>query len=381
MRFTETLSVLALAVGLANAAGNGFKGQGQGQGQKGNGGNAQTSAASATAATASGAAGGNGGNAGNNAADLALNPANVQSNSDTTGLSGTVEAGQAASATDPANFINFCTGKTLTNGLQVTGGSCNGIVMGDIPSSSQMISATMINPKDGDVVEQNSNITFQVQLENLVAGSFTNPDVTYYAAPQALSGGKIVGHTHITVQSLGQNFFPTSPPDPAVFSFFKGINDAGNGNGLLSATLAGGLPIGFYRVCSMTSASNHQPVLMPVAQRGAQDDCARFQVAAQASGNLIECALNPSGQGCAANAAGGNANGGNANGGNANNANGASSAAAVAQTSAAAAQSTGAAGGKTGQNGQAGKGGKFGAGKQGQRFGRPRKFSAREFVA
>jgi hypothetical protein len=31
------------------------------------------------------------------------------------------------SGSDPANFINFCTGKTLTNGLQVKGGSCNGI--------------------------------------------------------------------------------------------------------------------------------------------------------------------------------------------------------------------------------------------------------------
>jgi len=28
---------------------------------------------------------------------------------------------------DQANFINFCQGKTLTNGLQVKEGSCNGI--------------------------------------------------------------------------------------------------------------------------------------------------------------------------------------------------------------------------------------------------------------
>lgn len=27
------------------------------------------------------------------------------------------------------NFINTCVGKTLTNGLQVKGGSCNGIRM------------------------------------------------------------------------------------------------------------------------------------------------------------------------------------------------------------------------------------------------------------
>jgi hypothetical protein len=31
------------------------------------------------------------------------------------------------SYSDPANFINFCTGKTKTNGLQVKAGSCNGI--------------------------------------------------------------------------------------------------------------------------------------------------------------------------------------------------------------------------------------------------------------
>jgi hypothetical protein len=28
---------------------------------------------------------------------------------------------------DNANFINICAGQTLTNGLQVQGGSCNGI--------------------------------------------------------------------------------------------------------------------------------------------------------------------------------------------------------------------------------------------------------------
>jgi len=246
--------------------------------------------------------------------------------------------------------------------------------MGDIPSNTQMVSAVMVSPQDGDVLAVESDITFAVQIENLVAGSFTNPDITYYAAPQALSGGKVVGHTHITVQDLGKDFFPPAPLDPTVFSFFKGINDAGDGNGLLSATLAGGLPEGFYRVCSLTSASNHQPVLMPVAQRGAQDDCARFQVAAVKSTNLITCGLDPDTPGCKGSTGDGNANVGN--GDNGGNANAASSTAAVAQTSDTAAQSTATAGGKTG------KGGRFGAGKQqGQRFGRPRKFSAREWIA
>jgi hypothetical protein len=167
--------------------------------------------------------------------------------------------------------------------------------MGDIPSSQNMISTIITNPGPGDTIPANQDFTVNVQVSNLVAGSFTNPDSTYYAAPQALSGGKVVGHTHVTIQSLGNNIATTTPPDAGTFAFFKGINDAGNGNGGLSATVAGGLPAGVYRVCTMTSASNHQPVTMPVsrlsinryflltvvsqlAQRGAQDDCNKFTV-------------------------------------------------------------------------------------------------------
>jgi len=113
----------------------------------------------------------------------------------------------------------------------------------------------------------------------LQAGSFTNPDSTYYTAPQQLNGqGLIIGHTHVTVQDMGGTLNPSQPLDATKFAFFKGINDDGNGNGLLKATVTGGLPAGMYRVCTLTGASNHQPVLMPVAQRGAQDDCQKFTV-------------------------------------------------------------------------------------------------------
>lgn len=43
-----------------------------------------------------------------------------------TGIGGN-EASEAASATSQNNFINFCEGETLTNGLQIVTGSCNGI--------------------------------------------------------------------------------------------------------------------------------------------------------------------------------------------------------------------------------------------------------------
>jgi transcription initiation factor TFIID subunit 15 len=150
--------------------------------------------------------------------------------------------------------------------------------MGDIPSSQNMISSIITNPAPGDTVPANTEFNITVQVTNLAAGTFTNPLLTYYAAPQALKNGIIVGHTHVTVQSLGSSIVTSTPPDPQTFAFFKGINDAGNGQGLLSATVAAGLPAGAYRVCTLTSAANHQPVLMPVAQRGSQDDCTKFVV-------------------------------------------------------------------------------------------------------
>lgn len=155
-----------------------------------------------------------------------------------------------------------------------------------------MISSIITNPGNNANIAANTNFDITVQTTGLAAGSFTNAAATYYSAPQNLNGkGQIIGHTHVTVQSLG-SLTTTTPPDPKTFAFFKGINDAGNGNGLLKATVTGGLPAGNYRVCTMTSSSNHQPVLMPVAQRGAQDDCQKFTVggggngkAAAANGN------------------------------------------------------------------------------------------------
>lgn len=80
----------------------------------------------------------------------------------------------------------------------------------------------------------------------------------------------------MTVQDLGRSLTPKKLLDLRKFVSFKGINDAGDGKGGLSVTVTGGLPAGNYRVCTLGSSSNHQPVLMPVAQRGAQDDYQKF---------------------------------------------------------------------------------------------------------
>src|SRR5689334_17826136 len=140
---------------------------------------------------------------------------------------------------------------SLTLGLE-TSLSYEVAVMGEIPAANRMVSAVFQSPKNAQNFASGEAINFAVQIDNLEAGTFTNPDNTYYPAPQALQGGQIVGHTHITVQDMNGNANPAQPLDAETFAFFKGINDNGNGNGLLSANLAAGLPDGIYRACSMT---------------------------------------------------------------------------------------------------------------------------------
>ncbi|TQN69783.1 hypothetical protein CSHISOI_05437 [Colletotrichum shisoi] len=195
-----------------------------------------------------------------------------------------IKAGQAKSETDPNNFINICEGQPITNGKQIVTGSCSGVPQGRIPAQKNMISAIITNPQPGTTVEAGKTFNVSVQTTHLKAGVFVNPTTNYYTAPQNLdSSGDIIGHCHVTIQDIG-SLKSTTPPDPTKFAFFKGIDNDGNGKGLLQAVVDGGLPAGTYRVCTMIAAANHQPVIMPVAQRGAQDDCTKFEVTGAGGG-------------------------------------------------------------------------------------------------
>jgi len=212
-----------------------------------------------------------------------------------------------------------------------------------MPAKTAMTSSIITFPTTGgQQIQSDTTFNISVQTANLAAGSFTNADATYFAAPQFLSGGVVVGHTHVTVQDLGNSLNPTGALDATQFAFFKGINDAGNGKGLLQAVVTGGLPAGNYRVCTMASASNHQPVIMPVAQRGTADDCTKFTVG---------------GSGTTANAASNNGSGGQAAAAAAASAVAAGpdvADPALSATSAAAASATSAAAGKGGKGAASG---------------------------
>jgi hypothetical protein len=197
-------------------------------------------------------------------------------------------AGQTASLTSTNNFINFClltlAQFPLTNGTQNKTGSCNTVIMGLLPPADKMVSTLILSPKNGEVLPANKDFTVTLISTNIKLGVFTNAQENYLAAPQTLdlSTKVIIGHTHVTIQLLTSQ---TTPPDPSKFAFFKGINTPADQQGQVSADVAGGLPPGDYRVCTMTSAANHQPVVMPVAQRGSQDDCTKFTVTADGAAN------------------------------------------------------------------------------------------------
>jgi hypothetical protein len=165
-----------------------------------------------------------------------------------------------------------------SNGTQIRAGFCSSTIQGQIPSFDRMTSTLIIFPKNGQTIKANKNFTAKVAIENLKTGFFSDAVNDYYDAAQKLQGGIITGHCHITIQQI-KNF--NKPLDARIFAFFKGLNFAAK-KGILEQVVgtekSAGLGPGTYRMCTMSSSFTHQPVVMPVAQRGAQDDCIRFNV-------------------------------------------------------------------------------------------------------
>jgi hypothetical protein len=225
-----------------------------------------TSAANATASVAS-----------NNDPNtsLTLDPSVVETGLEQNGQA-VQEAGQVASLTSSNNFINFCVGKTITNGKQVTTGSCNPVVMGDIPAKTNMPTCKFTNPINFSTIPANQPFTISMALNNLQAGTFTNAETTYYMAPQQLNAqGIIIGHTHFVIQALSGSLADTGIPDPTKFAFFKGVNTP-QSNGVVSVDVTAGVPAGNYRLASINTSANHAPVILPIAQHGMADDMVYF---------------------------------------------------------------------------------------------------------
>ncbi len=128
------------------------------------------------------------------------------------------------------------------------------------------------SPKNTGTVAANTNFTVKMRIKNLETGNFVNAEENYFSAPQQLNAqGVVVGHSHVVIEKIA-SMTSTTVSDPTVFAFFKGLNSAASANGVLEAVVTGGLPAGVYKLSSINTAANHQPVLAPVAQHGSLDD-------------------------------------------------------------------------------------------------------------
>lgn len=190
-------------------------------------------------------------------------------------------AGQVPSLTSSNNFINFCATVPqlpITNGQQIVTGSCNPAPMGVIAAQTNMPSSKFTNPVNGQVLPSNTAFTISMAISHLQTGFFVNAEENYFAAPQVVnSAGDVQGHSHVVVETIG-SLTQTTTTNPTVFAFFKGLNSAAVG-GILTASVDKGLPAGTYRLSSINTAANHQPVLVAVAQHGSLDDQVYFTVA------------------------------------------------------------------------------------------------------
>ena len=149
--------------------------------------------------------------------------------------------------------------------------------MGIIAATTNMPSAKFQFPKNGQTIEANQDFTVRLAVRHLETGHFVNAAENYFAAPQQVnSQGDIQGHSHIVIEKLNA-LDQTEPTDPNTFAFFKGLNEVAQG-GVLTADVTAGLDEGFYRIASINTAANHQPVLVAVAQHGTTDDMVYVRV-------------------------------------------------------------------------------------------------------
>jgi len=240
---------------------------------------ANTTTAAAAAATSSTAAppatnnAGSGAGSGDLQTSLTLDPSVVQTTG--TGQDPPV-AGQASAAVSTNNFINFCSlglpAVPITNGLQLTDGSCNPTPIGNIPSTANIPSSKFQNPTNGATLTANTAFNVTLGVKNIQLGTFTDATETYYANPQTLNAqGQIIGHTHIVIESI-PSVDSTAITNPVQFAFFKGVDGGQDANGNVVVPVTAGLPAGSYRMGTIMSSATHQPVIVPVAQHGLVDD-------------------------------------------------------------------------------------------------------------
>ncbi|KAK7443274.1 hypothetical protein VKT23_015871 [Stygiomarasmius scandens] len=181
--------------------------------------------------------------------------------------------GEVRSLTSSNNFINFCAlyKLPLSTGLEnKANATCNPVIRGAIPSVDFIPSSKFRSPLNGDTLKANVALTVSMQINNLNVVGFTDEELFYLSAPQQLDAeGKIMGLSMVVIEGL-DSVQQTQTTDPKLFTFVKGTNIAQADT--ISINIESGLPVGEYRLSSITAAANWQPVIVSELAHGAIDD-------------------------------------------------------------------------------------------------------------
>jgi hypothetical protein len=180
--------------------------------------------------------------------------------------------------------VQFCaqsgageaTGQQQRNGGQI----CSSTQQGLIPDVNNMISTMITQPQTGATVDASQGFQVVFSVNNLMAGVSVNLQNQFLLSPQTLAGnGLIEGFEQLTIQPLAS---VNRAPAAATTSFFQTLTQASDGNGRTTYTVnvpAGQIQTtGLHRICTMAANAGGAPVVMPVAQRGSQDDCIRVNI-------------------------------------------------------------------------------------------------------
>jgi hypothetical protein len=169
------------------------------------------------------------------------------------------------------------TGQQQPNG----GIICVNTVQGMIPDVNKMVSSIITAPASAGQVNGNQGFQVQFTTINLMAGLAANMQNQFMLVPQTLdpNNGLIQGFMQLSIQSIANT---QAAPDARQVAFFAPSDTRSDANGVTRFTIQ--VPPnairsrGLHRICTVAASAGGQPLIMAVAQRGAQDDCIRVNV-------------------------------------------------------------------------------------------------------
>ncbi|KAJ3256157.1 hypothetical protein HK103_005726 [Boothiomyces macroporosus] len=188
---------------------------------------------------------------------------------------------QQVTVTPQADFCKQSGVGEAAGQQQQSGRMCASTVQGLLPDVNKMVSSMISQPASGATVDAAQGFDIVFKTQNLQTGFVADLEKQYLLIPQTVdpNTGFIQGHAQVSIQKIpnAQEAVPASSVE-----FFQVLDTKPGANGLTTFKVnvpAGAIKTnGVHRICTVSATASGQQVLMPVAQRGAQDDCIRVTV-------------------------------------------------------------------------------------------------------